>query len=219
MPAGRLNRLISVALFLVVVAAAAVAHADEPQDVLLEYPAAVAETTDANESQAADNVFSAANMVCDVTPRDAVSPSGPTFYGTGTGTHEATVNRVTSHAADNGAFTAHCVRLPETTGGSAAPFTMALTYNFQYKIGPSTWEKTGDDIVCQVNSQTVGQNQVAAVSIPGRDCGFERIYLENDPSIGYNHRAEIHLATNVTGGPDILGWSLPWSVFRLNSDG
>jgi hypothetical protein len=46
MPAGRLNRLISVALFLVVVAAAAVAHADEPQDVLLEYPAAVAETTE-----------------------------------------------------------------------------------------------------------------------------------------------------------------------------
>jgi len=182
MPAGKIHRFVGVAVFLIVATIAPSALADDPEpgEVLLDFPVAAAETQDENESQAVVNVTTAANIICDITPRDVVSPSGPTFYGVGVGTSEVTVNRLTSHATDDGNFEAVCVRRPEDDD-PAAPFTMMVAYNFQYKVSALSWPYTGGGMSCEANSQAVNQDQVAVLQVPGRDCSFERIYQEDGP--------------------------------------
>ena len=159
----------------------------------------------------------AANVVCAVTPHDAVTPGGPIFYGAAGGTGQVTVNRVTSHGADDAFFEATCASLPE--GGPVASFTMTVTYNFEvgYAAFPasiSSWEETGPAWSCQVTSTGNGQAQVARFNVlSDDDCGYERIYPDNHPSLGTGawHRLHIVVSTSETGTV-IDGASVHWPM-------
>jgi len=160
----------------------------------------------------------AANVVCAVTPHDAASPNGPLFYGAAGGTGQVTVNRVTSHGADNAFFEATCASLPE--GGPVAPFTMTVTYNFevvQASFPPVffEWQETGPAWTCEVTSEGNGQGQVARFNVLSADaCDHERIYPDNDPSLGNGawHRLHIQVSTSETTGNVIDGGSVPWPM-------